>query len=182
MMEDPVLVNTPNGGGLHEASDTGTQNRGSDVFTGKPERIYRVVVELLITNLRLPKKDDQASVGMANSNETSTDGQESSIVEVLDDNKSSKAEAQPLEAEIDRNETQASESNTEAISQYTKDQPHIVFVDPVGTRWMFPYEDTKTWNVSCAQSPCPHSLLTVSRVSGNWSNQFLPNYTSPSGS
>jgi hypothetical protein len=56
MMEDPVLVNTPNGGGLHEASDTGTQNKGSDVFTGKPERIYRVVVELLITNLRLPKK------------------------------------------------------------------------------------------------------------------------------
>jgi hypothetical protein len=25
---------------------------------------------------------------------------------------------------------------------------HVVFVDPIGTRWIFPYEEAKTWTVS----------------------------------
>jgi hypothetical protein len=33
-------------------------------------------------------------------------------------------------------------------SDHAKEQPHIIFVDPVGTRWTFPYEDAKCWSVS----------------------------------
>ncbi|CAI7656677.1 unnamed protein product [Penicillium crustosum] len=47
----------------------------------------------------------------------------------------------------------ASCSNTEvdgivatAIPAATKSQASIVFVDPFGTRWTFPYEDSKTWD------------------------------------
>ncbi|KAJ5725923.1 ATPase AAA-type core [Penicillium malachiteum] len=33
-----------------------------------------------------------------------------------------------------------------AASKEVKDQPHIVFVDPVGTRWLLPYGVAKTWD------------------------------------
>ncbi|KAJ5956435.1 hypothetical protein N7501_010714 [Penicillium viridicatum] len=33
-----------------------------------------------------------------------------------------------------------------AIPDATKSQASIVFVDPFGTRWTFPYEDSKTWD------------------------------------
>ncbi|KAJ5711737.1 ATPase AAA-type core [Penicillium malachiteum] len=32
------------------------------------------------------------------------------------------------------------------VSKEVKDHPHIVFVDPIGTRWLFPYEVAKTWD------------------------------------
>ena len=48
-------------------------------------------------------------------------------------------------------------SNTEtdgivatSIPAATKSQASIIFVDPFGTRWTFPYENSKTWDVSHA--------------------------------
>ncbi|KAJ5614475.1 ATPase AAA-type core [Penicillium herquei] len=32
------------------------------------------------------------------------------------------------------------------VSKEVKEHPHIIFVDPIGTRWLFPYEVAKTWD------------------------------------
>ncbi|CAI7655938.1 unnamed protein product [Penicillium glandicola] len=37
-------------------------------------------------------------------------------------------------------------SITAEIPESTKGQPIIVYVDPFGTRWLFPYKDSKTWD------------------------------------
>ncbi|KAJ5757129.1 ATPase AAA-type core [Penicillium nucicola] len=37
-------------------------------------------------------------------------------------------------------------SDSSATPQSKNDQPYIIYVDPVGTRWTFPYEAAKTWD------------------------------------
>ncbi|KAJ5178623.1 ATPase AAA-type core [Penicillium coprophilum] len=44
-----------------------------------------------------------------------------------------------------RRNTEVDGSIAIATPESTKDQGNIVFVDPFGTRWTFPYEDSKTW-------------------------------------
>lgn len=54
----------------------------------------------------------------------------------------------PVEGVQDGVGPQVSGDITPALAHQTKDQPHVIFIDPVGTRWTFPYESAKTWNVS----------------------------------
>ncbi|KAJ6118654.1 hypothetical protein N7471_013274 [Penicillium samsonianum] len=65
-------------------------------------------------------------------------------------------------------------SNTEVdgsvatqIPDSTKDQASIVFVDPFGTRWTFPYEDSKTWD---------GTKKLVKAVFDTYSIEWLANY------
>lgn len=54
-----------------------------------------------------------------------------------------------------------------AITAATKSQATIIFVDPFGTRWTFPYEDSKTWDVSHAGLLFCLSLLNLCRTPRN---------------
>lgn len=42
---------------------------------------------------------------------------------------------------------------TPALSEQTEGQPLVTFIDPLGTRWDFPYASAKTWDVSHPRYP-----------------------------
>ncbi|KAJ5884802.1 ATPase AAA-type core [Penicillium taxi] len=94
----------------------------------------------------IARKDDWASTDMVSSSEKLDHGENSGNLDVPDVNRDNKMKEQPLEGGNNESETQSSGCGSAALPQYTEDQPQIVFIDPVGTRWTFPYEAAKTWS------------------------------------
>lgn len=99
-------------------------------------------MELVSTNTVIA--DDASSGGKASGTET------------LDAEKDIEAGKTLVHRVTNEAAFQANQDINAALPDHTKDQPHVVFIDPIGTRWTFPYADAKTWDVSRSHSPYLH--------------------------
>ncbi|KAF4763282.1 hypothetical protein HAV15_001590 [Penicillium sp. str.  len=115
----------------------------------------------------------QSATNVAKAHEILSETETPDIIEAPDLKGTTEIKSEPSLAD-ESGAGKTSCSNTEvdgivatAIPAATKSQASIVFVDPFGTRWTFPYEDSKTWD---------DTKKLVKTVFDTYSTEWLAHY------
>ncbi|OQD98096.1 hypothetical protein PENSOL_c010G01044 [Penicillium solitum] len=115
----------------------------------------------------------QSATNVAKAHEILSETETPDVIEAPDLKGTTEIKSEPSLAD-ESGAGKTSCSNTEvdrivatAIPAATKSQASIVFVDPFGTRWTFPYEDSKTWD---------DTKKLVKTVFDTYSTEWLAHY------
>ncbi|KAJ6031075.1 ATPase AAA-type core [Penicillium herquei] len=127
---------------------------GATVLDSRPDEVGppQESDEMIQGEVDNPRKDNEGPVPVAHSEEISDEVGDVGPAEPGDSNHLTEVNPETVNEEEKEAKSSAGELIEKkgkvdaAALKEVKDQPHIVFIDPIGTRWLLPYEVAKTWD------------------------------------